>query len=205
MHVFQIPMHTFASNCYVVESEKKTAAVIDPGNESAKIIATLKEKGITPVMILLTHGHFDHVGAVADLIAEFGCKVMISKEDECLVLDQNLGGGAKYHRIIKSFPIDEYLHDGQKIEFDGIKMQVMATPGHTKGGVSIICGEYIFTGDTLFNLDIGRSDLYGGNYNELLASVRKLTALNKNYIVLPGHEEYGMLFDQRSFVDNLPE
>lgn len=200
MNVYQIPMRTFASNCYVIESDKKNCAVIDPGHESDRILDALREHGDTPVMILLTHGHFDHIGAVAALAEAFGCPVWMSREDAPMASDGEKSGGIHYHRRVPPFTVTDYLDDGKTISFDDVTIKVIATPGHTAGGRTFLCGEYLFTGDTLFDHDVGRTDLYGGSYEALQGSLKTLAALPGDYRLMPGHNGEGTLGAQRAMI-----
>ncbi len=177
-----------AENCYLVhEDGRNDAVVIDPGDDGDAINAALTAYGLMPAAVLVTHGHFDHVNA-ANMLARRGCKIYMSKADEPLIrTDMNMGAlmGGKF----VPFEPDVYVRDGDVVDECGMRFRVMATPGHTIGGVCYICDEdkIVFTGDTLFCLGIGRSDLPTGNGRELEASVRKLYALDGDYTVYPGH------------------
>ena len=174
--------HTFAANCYVVRSEKNNAFVVDPGAEGENIIGFMKEHGITPRMILLTHGHFDHVGAVKDLQAAWpGLPVYISPKDQEL-LEGDDKTGALARRFIRDnspyvFTADGALREGEDLTLVELTIRVMETPGHTRGSVCIFCGDTVFTGDTLFRHDCGRTDLYGGSFPEICDSLRRLRDL----------------------------
>lgn len=200
----------FAANCYVVQSKEKNAFVVDPGGEAENIIGYLKGHGVTPRMILLTHGHFDHVGAVLDLKAEWpGLPVCLSPNDQDL-LDGDDKTGALARRFIKdsakyTFRADKPLLEGEEIVLDELTVRVMETPGHTKGSVCLFCGDTIFTGDTLFRHDCGRTDLYGGSFSEICASLRRLRQLPRDYAVRPGHGELSSIDEERGWIDALLE
>ncbi|HIR40343.1 MAG TPA: MBL fold metallo-hydrolase, partial [Candidatus Egerieicola pullicola] len=149
----------------------------------------LQEKGWTLQKILLTHGHFDHAMAVNDLVAATGAPVYIHKEDQELITDPNKF--YVFHQPFGEFhPISALsLEDGQDIVQDELTFHCIHTPGHTKGSCVYLCGDVMFSGDTLFAGSCGRTDFYGGSHTQILQSLHKLADLAGNYRVLPGHEE----------------
>ncbi|MCI8652328.1 MAG: MBL fold metallo-hydrolase [Angelakisella sp.] len=202
--------HTFAANCYVVQSREGNAFLVDPGAEAQGIIDYLREHQVVPKMILLTHGHFDHIGAVKDLQKEYpGLPVYIAQADQEL-LEGDDKTGALGRRFIRNrdpyiFPVDGFLQEGKDLALDELTVQVMATPGHTKGSVCLFCGSTIFSGDTLFLHDCGRTDLYGGSFPEICDSLRKLAALSGDYTVRPGHGELTSIDEERGWIAALLE
>lgn len=171
------------TNCYIVWDENtKNAAVIDPGDDGAFIAQNLKKKGLTLQYILLTHGHFDHIGGVDELLETCGSspKVYISEKD--MALPSAFGENVHLDPSVVTF----WLH-GDVITMDSISFKVMATPGHTPGSVCLICGDVIFSGDTLFQGSCGRTDFPGGSWKEMVASLKKLYNLPGDYTVFSGH------------------
>lgn len=171
------------TNCYIVWDENtKNAAVIDPGDDGAFIAQNLKKKGLTLQYILLTHGHFDHIGGVDELLETCGStpKVYISEKD--MALPSAFGENVHLDPSVVTF----WLH-GDVITMDSISFKVMATPGHTPGSVCLICGDVIFSGDTLFQGSCGRTDFPGGSWKEMAASLKKLYHLPGDYTVFSGH------------------
>lgn len=167
----------FATNCYLVWDENTcNAAVIDPGYEPERILSELRRRGLTCRMILLTHGHFDHVGAVGALVQATHCSVYLHEKD--LTLPAALTSSP--------LPCSDTYQEGDAVELDGLRFTVMETPGHTMGSVCLITEGLIFSGDTLFAGACGRTDL-GGNTLQILQSLKRLAALEGNYTVLPGH------------------
>lgn len=171
----------FKTNCYIVFGGDD-CVVIDPGFCPQAIIERLEELGHSPSYILLTHGHDDHIGGVKALKKRYGSVVAI-------------GSGDAYRL---KYPADRLLYDGDIIQAGSIRAKVISSPGHTEGGLCFIIEDHLFSGDTLFCDDIGRTDLPGGDFDTLLESLRKLSQLSGDYIVCPGHEEPTTLSHERS-------
>ena len=178
LKIHVLPLGDYQTNCYIVHEENSTdCLIIDPGYEPEIISSYLEEKGLTPAAILLTHCHFDHVGAVKDLAAQYDCKVFLDKKE--LAMPPMLTNGPLYYT-------DGY-GDGDTLTLAGIPIQVLETPGHTPGSVCLIMEEHLFSGDTLFAGSCGRTDLPGGDGRAMRDSLRRLAALESNYQVYPGH------------------
>lgn len=180
---------SYYSNCYIVGSEDtKEAAIIDPGGDFNKIDGIAEEMGLTPKMIILTHYHGDHIGAVPDIIKKYGTKVYIHKDDAEYLSDSSINFSKQI--VGKSIEIkpDVLLDDGDVLELGELKFEIIHTPGHTKGGICIKVGNIMMTGDTLFNKSIGRTDLPGGSYEEIINSVKeKIFKYDEDIIIYPGH------------------
>ena len=163
-----LPLGAYQTNCYILHQEDSSSCVvIDPGYTPEVILDFLAGKGLKLEAILLTHGHFDHVGAVRDLAAETGCKVYLNPDD--LSMPPRMTAGPLYYT-------DTYS-DGDTLSPAGIPFQVLSTPGHTPGSVCLIAENYLFSGDTLFAGSRGRTDLPGGSTRAILESLRRLAAL----------------------------
>lgn len=176
-------------NCYILISNKNNAVIIDPGAQGEDIVNFCKKQGVTVKKILLTHGHFDHIGGVAEIVKETGAKVYIHKEDGELLNNSALNGATDFNFDFNNTAIDEvsFVCDTEQIKLDDINLTVMHTPGHSKGSVIFIGDDVIFTGDTLFESGIGRTDLYGGSFEEIRTSINKIKNIDGEYMVLPGH------------------
>ena len=175
-----LPLGAYQTNCYILHQEDSSSCVvIDPGYTPEVILDFLAGKGLTLEAILLTHGHFDHVGAVRDLAAETGCRVWLNPDD--LSMPPKLTAGPLYYT-------DTYS-EGDTISPAGISFQVLSTPGHTPGSVCLIAEDFLFSGDTLFAGSCGRTDLPGGSTHAIRESLRRLAALPQDYSVHPGHGE----------------
>jgi len=178
-----------AVNCYVVGDEvSRVGMIIDPGAESAAIMRRVKALGLDIKFIVLTHAHFDHIGALKELKKVTRAEIAIHTDDaQSLPFGNTLGAAFGF-----SFPPppapDRLLKGGDSFDLGKHRFLVLHTPGHTPGGICLLGGGVVFTGDTLFNAGIGRTDLPGGNSNELMESINtKLMVLSDNTIVYPGH------------------
>jgi hydroxyacylglutathione hydrolase len=178
-------------NCYIVGSEKtKEGMIIDPGAEADVILDAVRKLKLDIVLIVVTHGHIDHVGALPQVKEATGApfaihegEVMSLLGDLGTMVDEMLGGPYKW--LPKP---DRLLHDGEVIEIGDLRFTVLPTPGHSAGGISLLGPGMVFCGDTLFNLSIGRTDLPGGSYATLMNSIfTKLMVLPDETKVLPGH------------------
>lgn len=185
MQVFKIYPQVFAANSYFLTQDEKTAVVIDPAQP--RIADEAKRRGLTVTHVLLTHGHFDHIGGCAALQAE-GAKVGCLAKEAPLALGKN-NMADYFGGHVPPFSVDFTFGDGDILSLDGMQFLVIATPGHTAGGACFCIGDHLFTGDTLFAGDIGRSDLPTGSGAQLTESVKKLYALQGDFTVCPGHGE----------------
>ena len=186
--VHTLPLGAYQTNCYIVHhSEAKSCAVIDPGYEAAAILAKVRALGLTVDAILLTHGHFDHVGAVERIAEETGCRLWMAEAD----WSQRVSPITAYFYPIANCDFTEvhFCEDGEAIHAGGLTFTVMTTPGHTWGSVCYRCGNALFSGDTLFAGSCGRTDLPGGDWNTICESLKRLTGLADGITVYPGHGE----------------
>lgn len=178
------------TNCYFVyDANTSECIIIDPGAEAQTLYEYIEEKRLKPVAILLTHGHFDHIGAVTMLRNKYGIKVYAARaERETLESpDINLSVQLGASMIIEA---DEWLEDGQEIELIGEKIRCLLTPGHTEGGMCFYFtgSDMLFSGDTLFEQSVGRTDFPGGSMRQIVQSIRtKLFVLPDHIKVYPGH------------------
>lgn len=204
MEVFQVEMHCFASNCYLVASEKKNCVIIDPGMEPENIIAEIEKRGLTPCYILLTHAHYDHITAAPALKEKYPeLKLAIGAKDVPLLKDarKNYSVTAVGHEV--TMDADITLKEGDEITLDELCFHVMETPGHTAGGVTYICGDAIFTGDTLFVQNCGRTDMFSSDFMDMVDSLKRLRGIEKDYKMYPGHDSCGMLQEQFGWIDGV--
>jgi hydroxyacylglutathione hydrolase len=177
-----IPAGVYEANCYLlVDEDTKECGIIDPGGDAKKLENEIRSLKANPKYILLTHGHFDHVGAVIELINTFKVPYYINEIDEKYMEKDN--------SVFGTLPkASNYLKDGDSIKLGENIVKVIATPGHTKGGVCFLVDDKLFTGDTLFQGSVGRSDFIGGDGRELINSIKtKLLPLGDEIEVYPGH------------------
>lgn len=182
------------TNCYIVNAPGNDGCVlIDPGADAKKIEAYLNGAGLTPKAVLLTHAHFDHIGAVRHF-QRGGCKVYLHKTDAETVLPESIA-----RLSVEEFKPDCFVDDGDTIDLFGMTFTVMHTPGHSAGSVCYICEDSIYSGDTLFYLSVGRTDFNTGSHAGIKASLKKLFSLQKDYKVYPGHgRSTGLMFEKNN-------
>lgn len=180
---------SYYSNCYIIGSEStKEAAIIDPGADFNKIDRVINELNLVPKMIILTHYHGDHIGAVLDIVEKYNALVYIHKDDAEPLKDSNINFSKQIVGKSISIKPDVLLNDGDVLELGELKLEIIHTPGHTKGGICIKVENIMMTGDTLFNKSIGRTDFPGGSYEELISSVtEKIFKFDEDITIYPGH------------------
>lgn len=189
MIVQEIPVGMLGTNCYLVACpETKEAIVIDPGDEGKKIFSLVQRNGFKVSAIVNTHGHWDHVGGNSELKKLTGAPILIHEKDADFLTNGKLHLGSMLGTNAVSPAADRLLQEGDLIQVGKLDLKVVHTPGHTPGGISLIGEKAVFVGDTLFAGSIGRTDLPGGNYSALIASIKnKLLPLDDEMTVYPGH------------------
>ncbi|MEN6418472.1 MAG: MBL fold metallo-hydrolase [Clostridiaceae bacterium] len=196
----QIVNGSLGENAYLIAADgQKTCAVIDPG-EAEPVLAALKREGLSCEAILLTHGHFDHIGGVKQLKDETGAKIYIHEADAGMLTSSRMSLAVLIGTNIKHTEPDVLLKGGETLAIAGLDIRVIHTPGHTKGGVcyAIASERVLLSGDTLFHTDAGRTDFPGGSAKDLYHSIKdQLYTLEGDYTVYPGHEESTTLDEER--------
>lgn len=185
-------------NCTILACERTLEAVlIDPGDEAAVIIRNLKDLGVTVKYLLHTHAHFDHIGATKEVRAHTQAAVCLHKGDQSIYEMLPLQGKMFGMQFEAAPAIEKFLEDEEILQFGDHGIQVIHTPGHSPGGVcfKLTSGqETLFSGDTLFQGSIGRTDLWGGNFDELITSIKnRLLILNDEIQVFPGHGPHTLI------------
>ncbi len=185
VHIDTLPLGAYQTNCYLVWADASTTcAVIDPGYYPEQILAYLEKKALKPDAILLTHGHFDHVGGAEALVKATGCSLWMQERDNMQASLPSLG---------QLFPLTgrpckvNFFEQGQTVTAGGVTFTVLETPGHTHGSVCLAAEDVLFTGDTLFAGSVGRTDFPGSDTAAMLRSLAFLKALPRDYRIYPGH------------------
>lgn len=195
-----ITVGDFQENCYLYACpQTREAVIIDPGDEAENILDTIKELQLLPKYILNTHGHLDHIMAIDAVSQVYPVPLAIHPDDVYMYTDERMA-----QRFGLSGPLvrrkpDILLHEGDRITFGTLTLEVLHTPGHTRGGVCFVSRPYcVFSGDTLFYRSIGRTDLEGGNYNQIVASIRqKVYLLEDDLVVFPGHGQPTTILEEK--------
>lgn len=202
MRIYSLkPLSVCDTNSYLVASNENNAVLIDAPADAPYILEQLELYGLTLKKIFLTHGHFDHVGAVADLVDATGCQVYISYRDKNKLYDEDsmlvnhfmVRGYRKYTGEVTTFTEDDVL------TLDELEFDVVETPGHTSGSVCFICDDVMFSGDTLFARSCGRTDLPDGDPEEMKRSMKKIYDLGGDLRVYPGHMQPTTLDTERRY------
>ena len=192
MLIKTIPVGQLEENCYVVTNEKTLeCVVIDPGDESNTILDYIESNHLVCRAIMITHGHYDHVGAVDAVAEETGATVYMNSRDDL--------GGASRHLPYRLPQGGISYDDGDIIDEAGLRFEIIATPGHTPGSVTIRCENALFTGDTLFRGSCGRVDLDGSVPLDEMLSLKRLCSLEGDFEVYPGHMDPTTLERERLF------
>ena len=177
-----------AANCIVVwDPVSKEGIIVDPGGEPDILLGFMEKEGISVKLIVCTHAHFDHVGAVPEIRERTGAAIAVHKDEMELyvgVADQAALWGYSLEPLP---PADRLLEDGDRLEAGSVRLKVLHTPGHSPGGICLYGEDIVITGDTLFEGSIGRTDFYGGNHALMIKSLARLAALPLETVVLPGH------------------
>ena len=192
MEVKVLQVGPIGTNCYILEDEKaRAAAIIDPGDEAGRILQVIEDDGVDVKYILLTHGHYDHTTAVPQLH-----KALPQAEIYIHRADAN-GAGSQLFPLAGQIPDLKFYDEGDTLALGDMTIQVLHTPGHSKGSVTLKVGDVLFCGDTLFAGSCGRTDLAGGSYAEIMASLKKLGQLPGDYHVCHGHDVTSTLERER--------
>lgn len=189
MQVKVIPVGQLGTNCYILADEEAgVCAVIDPGDDAAYLAGILKKEGWEPVAILLTHGHFDHIMGIGGLRENWpGLPVYVHPADSQMEEVSAQVWGMTVPTVKAFTPLTPY-YEGDKLKVGALTVTVLHTPGHSRGSVTLRVEDVLFTGDTLFRGSMGRTDFEGGSFDQIMASLARLAALEGDFKVCPGHE-----------------
>ena len=199
--LYHLTLGPLATNCYILSDENNQGIIIDPAAKGDKIIEVLKENNIDLKAILLTHGHYDHIGAVGYLMDNIPNLKCFANEDEEIITERYVKGeGLPAYlkpKDYENFRTTDSVKDQDVLTFGNLKIKAIATPGHTPGGMTYICDGIMFTGDTLFKGSMGRCDLLGGDEKVIMKSLVKLYETEGDFAVCPGHEGASTLNEER--------
>ena len=195
MELHILPLGDYQTNTYIVSGNGKSCALIDPGFQPQTILDKVSGLGLTVDAVLLTHGHFDHVGAVEKILAATGCRLYLHRADH----EQPGDPMSRFCYPLSNtqLPGLAFCADGDTITAGGLTFTVLSTPGHTGGSVCYRCGDVLFSGDTLFAGSCGRTDLPGGDWNAIRRSLARLAAISEDLTVYPGHGPHSTLQQER--------
>ena len=186
MIIHTLPLGDYQTNCYIAYApESKSCAVIDPGYFPERILAFLRDKDLTVDAILLTHGHFDHVGAVDALVKATGCQLWMKESD--YTQRKTPQNDFLYPIHDCDFCEVHFCEEGELIHAGGLTFSVMHTPGHTWGSVCYLCENALFSGDTLFAGSCGRVDFPGSSPAQMRSSLARLAEIEEDLTIYPGH------------------
>ncbi len=195
-----ITVGALRENCYLYACPQTLeTVVIDPGDEAERILQRIRELKFIPKYIVNTHGHIDHICAIDEVSAEYPVPLAIHPDDVYLYTSEEVAERfGKTAPLVKRKP-DILLNEGDVLEFGTLKLEVLHTPGHSPGGICLLSRPYcLFSGDTLFRRSIGRTDMPGGNYAQIITSIReKLYTLDDELVVFPGHGEPTTLVEEK--------
>ena len=190
LNMKHLALGAYQTNCYLVwDEDSPSCVVIDPGYNPEIVLAEAKLLGKEIAAILLTHGHFDHVGGVKGIAMDAECPVYLCEMD--LSMPPQMTAGPLYYT--------NTYGEGDFVEVAGLSFKVLHTPGHTPGSVCLACENALFSGDTLFWGSCGRTDLPGGNWATIQKSLKRLADLSGDYDVYPGHGDATKLSFERNF------
>lgn len=189
MMIEALPVGPLQVNCYIVGCETtREALVVDPGDEGGRILAALDRAGLQARLVVNTHGHFDHIGANAFLVEKTGAELLIHEKDVPLLAQSERHAELFGLSVVPSPAPTRTLAGGEELSVGELRIQIIHTPGHSPGGICLLVEGHLFAGDTLFAGSIGRTDLAGGNHEQLLAAIREqLLVLPEATVVHPGH------------------
>ena len=201
MQYFRIRTIPFDENVYIYYDEQSLdACIIDPGGSFEKIREFVNKKNLNIKAVILTHAHADHIGALQEIIDQ--CKdieVIAAKREKKILNSPAYNLTINFGMKNTSFEATRYVEDGDTYQIGGQTLKFILTPGHTSGSMCVFDGEIMFTGDTLFEGSIGRTDLPTGSYQEMENSLKKLSQMNEDIIILPGHGEQSSIGQEKKY------
>jgi len=202
LKIVPIAPYSFGANTYAVISDGH-AIIVDPSVTVGAITSAVSEENAVIDAVVLTHGHFDHIASIDTLRDALGVDVYIHKDDAEMLTDGAKNAFLSFFGRDRAYrPADKLLSDGDVIKLGNSEIKVIHTPGHSKGSICLLCGEFIITGDTLFADTVGRCDLWGGSEAMLASSLEKLRSIDRSLMIYAGHgapERLGIALDNSAY------
>ena len=201
MQYFRIRTIPFDENVYIYYDEQSLdACIIDPGGSFEKIREFVNKKNLNIKAVILTHAHADHIGALQEIIYHYkDIEVIAAKREKKILNSPAYNLTINFGMKNTSFEATRYVEDGDTYQIGGKTLKFIVTPGHTSGSMCVFDGDIMFTGDTLFEGSIGRTDLPTGSYQEMENSLKKLSQMNEDIIILPGHGEQSSIGQEKKY------
>lgn len=187
MKIKTLVMGVVGTNCYIVSDDNKNTAIVDCTGAIAPYVEYIEENNLNVSHILLTHGHFDHIGCVTAMKEKYGCKIVVADLEKEFLTDTKLNCAFMGGSSVTAPDADILVKDGDEISVGDMVFKVVETPGHTVGSVCFLVGDSMFSGDTLFQGSCGRTDLPTGDWDTIVESLKKLKELEGDFTVYSGH------------------
>lgn len=201
LNIRTYPLGFIQTNCYVISNSQKQCLIVDPGGEGERLLKEIQRMNLTPIAILLTHAHFDHIGAVDEVRDAYNIPAYIHTAEKKWLVDPMKNGSAKYAEIpsISCKEADVLLNDENSLKIGDFEFELLYTPGHSPGSLTFYFEKdrFAIVGDTLFQNSIGRTDLPGGDERQLMKAIQtKLLTLPEETIIYPGHGPASTIGDE---------
>jgi len=190
MKIIKLVLGACNTNCYIIASDTGNCVIVDPADSAIKFVQVIESNNLKPKYIFITHGHTDHILAASDLKNEYQIPVVISKTDAWRLQEEELINSRPYvKKPYKKVTPDILVHENDEIWIDELQFRFYSMSGHTEGSMAIILDKCIFSGDTLLKENHGKTSLPGGNEKQLIESINRLSKLEGDYHIFPGHKE----------------
>ena len=201
IRVNRLVVGPFATNCYIINHEgSKRCVIIDPGGDAARIKKTLTDSGLQTEAVLITHGHIDHLFALAEFSGDNSVTVIAHEDEKAMLAGVSVQSRMFGLEELPTPEISRWVHENDMIQVANLSFRVIHTPGHSPGGCCYLTDGAVFVGDTLFDSSVGRTDLPGGNYDQLINSIKKkLFVLPDDTPVYPGHGDQTTIGREKKF------
>jgi len=202
MNVERLVVGDLETNCYLLYLDDSECIVVDAGGEAERIATAIEEKGLSPIAIVLTHSHFDHILAAPAIRDRYRIPILIHESDAANLNDPQSNFSALFDEPI-SFKADKTLVEGDVVELGDESLTVLHTPGHSRGSICLLSEDILVAGDLIFKAGIGRTDLPDGNYKDLVSSIERILKLPDSTVVFPGHGPRTSIGSERASLEEI--